>query len=94
VGFRLGLIFLCKKRLRSWHAAIIHNFVGIGPVLILTVDGEGKKCRIISGPWKPNDRVFVGQSQGHLHYMSEYRDDTRQMTELSIWVLQDYHTEE
>jgi hypothetical protein len=63
-------------------------------VLILTVDGEGKKCRIISGPWKPNDRVFVGQSQGHLHYMSEYRDDTRQMTELSIWVLQDYHTEE
>ena len=38
--------------------------------------------------------VFVGQSQGQLHYMSQHRDNTRQMTELSIWALQDYGTEE
>jgi len=61
---------------------------------IVAVDGEGKKCRIISMPEKSSDVVFVGQSQGQLHYMSQHRDNTRQMTELSIWALQDYGTEE
>jgi hypothetical protein len=62
--------------------------------LIVAVDGEGKRCRVISGPHKCCDVVFVGQSQGRLHYMTKHRDTTRKMTELSIWVLHDYDAEE
>ncbi|KAG2630896.1 hypothetical protein PVAP13_3KG556100 [Panicum virgatum] len=72
----------------------VFQFDGIEQELIVALDGEGKKCRIINGLENSGDAVFVGQSQGQLHYMSQHRDDTRQMTELSIWVLQDYDTEE
>ncbi|RCV19573.1 hypothetical protein SETIT_3G396600v2 [Setaria italica] len=62
--------------------------------LIVAVDGEGGICRVISGPQKLCDVAFVGQSQGRLHYMNQHGDSTGDMTGLSIWVLQDYDTEE
>ncbi|CAN6339059.1 unnamed protein product [Urochloa humidicola] len=58
--------------------------------LILAIDVEGRECRSFSGPEKRFDVVFVGESQGLLHCLSQHSDDTSQMTELSIWVLQDY----
>ncbi|CAN6357162.1 unnamed protein product [Urochloa humidicola] len=62
--------------------------------LIIAVDGQGRECKFISGPEKRADVAFVGQSQGRLHYMTQHRDSTSNMTELSIWVLQDYDAEE
>ncbi|RCV19572.1 hypothetical protein SETIT_3G396500v2 [Setaria italica] len=61
---------------------------------IVAVDGEGKRCRIIVGPEKSCDAVFIGQSKGCLHYLSRRTDSTSKMTELSIWVLQEYNTED
>jgi hypothetical protein len=61
---------------------------------IVAVDGEGKRCRIIPGPEKTCDAVFIGQSKGCLHYMSRCTDGTSEMTELSIWVLREYNTED
>ncbi|CAM0147252.1 unnamed protein product [Urochloa decumbens] len=62
--------------------------------LILAVDTEGRECRCLSRPEKHLDVVFVGESQGLLHCLSQRTDDTSQMSELSIWVLQDYDAEE
>ncbi|RCV19575.1 hypothetical protein SETIT_3G396800v2 [Setaria italica] len=62
--------------------------------LILAVNGEGKDCRSLSGPGKRFDVAFVGESQGLVHCVSQHKDNTRQMTELSIWVLRDYDAEE
>jgi len=62
--------------------------------LILAVDGQGKECRSLSSPQKCFDVAFVGESQGLVHCLSQHKDNTRQMTELSIWVLQDYDAEE
>jgi len=72
----------------------VTHFDDIDQELIVAVDGEGNKRRIISGLDNSSDVVFVGQSQGQLHYMSQHRDDPRLMTQLSIWVLQDYNTED
>ncbi|CAL4904937.1 unnamed protein product [Urochloa decumbens] len=58
--------------------------------LIVAVDGEGKKCRIMHGPEKHADVAFVGQSQGRLHFMNQHSDNA----ELSIWVLEDYDARE
>ncbi|CAL4904934.1 unnamed protein product [Urochloa decumbens] len=68
--------------------------VGTGQKLIFAIDGQGRECRFISGPEKHADVAFVGQSQGRLHYMTQHRDSTSEMTKLSIWVLQDYDAEE
>ncbi|CAM0147253.1 unnamed protein product [Urochloa decumbens] len=65
----------------------------IGQELIVSVDGGGMDCRFISSPEKQADVAFVGQSQGRLHYMTQHRDSTSEMTQLSIWVLQDYDAE-
>ena len=62
--------------------------------LILAVDGEGNVCRSLRGAVKLLDVVFVGESQGLVHCVSEHKDNTRQITELSISVLQDYDAEE
>ncbi|CAL5090958.1 unnamed protein product [Urochloa decumbens] len=71
---------------------------------IIAVDGQGKTCKVISWPNKyqlfHNNACFIGQSQGSLHCISvlgkqkvECNDDL-QLTGLSIWVLEDYDTEE
>ncbi|XP_072147864.1 F-box protein At5g49610 [Setaria viridis] len=65
--------------------------------MIVAVDGEGEKCRIIH--WAEQERgllVFLGQSQGNLICMSGHIVDhqTGFITELSIWVLEDYGTEQ
>ncbi|CAN6335162.1 unnamed protein product [Urochloa humidicola] len=67
--------------------------VGTGQKLIFAIDGQGRKCRFISGPEKHADVAFVGQSQGRLHYMTQHRDSNSEKTQLSIWVLQDYDAE-
>ncbi|CAN6352458.1 unnamed protein product [Urochloa humidicola] len=67
---------------------------GMDHEVIVAVDGEGKNCRIIKGPKKSAHVVFVGQSQGRLHYMTRCWDKARDTTELSVWVLEDYDMEE
>ncbi|CAL5078832.1 unnamed protein product [Urochloa decumbens] len=60
---------------------------------IVAVDGEGEKCRIIH--WPEEERgslVFLGQSQGLMHCMSGHMDHYN-ISELSIWVLDDYDAE-
>ncbi|TVU41200.1 hypothetical protein EJB05_14699, partial [Eragrostis curvula] len=59
--------------------------------MIVAVDGEGKTCRVI--PWRENSAypTFVGQSQGRLFCFSV---KLTEMSELSIWALDDYGTEE
>jgi hypothetical protein len=62
--------------------------------MILAVGGEGRPFRTLH--WPQNDRgvlVFIGQSQGHLHCLSGCTGNGSQMTELSIWVLEDYNAE-
>jgi len=67
--------------------------------LIVAVDGEGKTCRIIGWHDKHEcmDATFIGQSQGHLHCIStnlQSQDFKFHFTQLSVWVLEDYDTEE
>lgn len=62
---------------------------------IVAFNGNGEKCRTIH--WPEEERgliVFLGQSQGRLHCMSGHSDQIGHMTELSIWVLEDYGTEQ
>lgn len=63
---------------------------------IVAVDGEGEKCRIIH--WAEQEHgllVFLGQSQGNLVCVSEHIVDRQpSIAELSIWVLEDYGTEQ
>ncbi|CAN6222518.1 unnamed protein product [Urochloa humidicola] len=68
-----------------------------GPELIVAIDGKGKACRVISS-WQENRGfpVFVGQSKGLLHCISvsEPADgNSCNMTELSIWVLEECDAE-
>ncbi|TKW30879.1 hypothetical protein SEVIR_2G067100v4 [Setaria viridis] len=62
--------------------------------MIVAVDGEGEPFKTMHWP-DDSGRVvfFVGQSQGHLHCMSVHTGDLVQMTQLSIWVLEDYDAE-
>ncbi|KAJ1261286.1 hypothetical protein BS78_09G017100 [Paspalum vaginatum] len=62
--------------------------------LLVAIDREGRRCWTMSWPEKRGKVVFVGQSQGLLHYMTKHGDKGRQITELCIWVLQDYDAEE
>jgi hypothetical protein len=66
--------------------------------LIVAVDGEGTICRIIFPPVKHVDVIaFIGQSQGHLHCIStnmQSQDFNFHFTQLSVWVLEDYDTQE
>lgn len=62
--------------------------------IIVAVDGEGKTSRIIRWSEKRGFPEFVFQSHGHLYCVSEDIDDFDMVTELSIWALEDYSTEE
>jgi hypothetical protein len=62
--------------------------------IIVAVDGEGKTSRVIRWIEKRGFPDFVGQSHEHLYCISGDIDDSDMITELSIWVLEDYHTEE
>ncbi|KAG2585874.1 hypothetical protein PVAP13_5NG014136 [Panicum virgatum] len=66
--------------------------------LIVVVDGEGKTCRIIR--WHGKDVAtiaFIGQSQDHLQCIGM---DVKtaflngELEEMSVWVLEDYDTQE
>ncbi|CAN6222512.1 unnamed protein product [Urochloa humidicola] len=60
---------------------------------IVAVDREVNKCRTIHWLEERGEITFVGQSQGLLHCISRHRK-TVETTELSVWVLEDYETEE
>ncbi|TVU41198.1 hypothetical protein EJB05_14697, partial [Eragrostis curvula] len=62
-----------------------------GDDMIVAVDRKGETCRII--PWRENFSYphFVGQSQGQLFCLTV---GVPQKSELSIWVLEEYDTEE
>ncbi|CAN6222918.1 unnamed protein product [Urochloa humidicola] len=67
-------------------------------VLIVAVDGEGSICRIMRRPLTIYNRaVFIGQSQGLLHCISEnFTDediDQRDQIIMSVDVLEDYEAE-
>lgn len=62
--------------------------------MIVAVDGEGKPSRIMHWPDNRGCLVRVGRSQGHLHCLSGCMGyNAVEMTELSIWVLEDYNAE-
>ncbi|TVU41199.1 hypothetical protein EJB05_14698, partial [Eragrostis curvula] len=58
---------------------------------IVAADGKGKTCRII--PWRENfaDPILIGQSQGRLFFLTV---EAPQMSELSVWVLEEHDTAE
>ncbi|CAL5078795.1 unnamed protein product [Urochloa decumbens] len=58
---------------------------------IVVIDAEGKTRKIIQMPENSGFLAFVGLSHGHLHCIKSHM---REMTELSIWVLEDYDTGE
>ncbi|CAN6180751.1 unnamed protein product [Urochloa humidicola] len=58
---------------------------------IVVIDAEGKTQKIIQMPEDSGFLAFVGLSQGRLHCIKSH---TREVTELSIWVLEDYDTGE
>jgi hypothetical protein len=66
--------------------------------LIVAVDGEGKICTTVRWPGKHvTTLAFIGQSQGHLHCISrnvKLQDFIFHFTQLSVWVLEDYDTQE
>ncbi|CAL4963000.1 unnamed protein product [Urochloa decumbens] len=77
------------------HFIVFHR--DMGRYLIAGVGWEGKTCRAISWPDNhcPSSAVFLGQSQGHLYCMSGHQEGQGfYQSAISIWVLQDYDTEE
>jgi hypothetical protein len=69
--------------------------------LIVAVDGEGKTCRVIRWHEKhaDSDATFIGQSQGRLHCVTvdmqmQHRHPHVYVNKLSVWVLEDYGTQE
>ena len=66
---------------------------------ILVVDVQGKARRLITVPGMADGRHrhtyvwYLGQSQGHLHYVTLESAD-KDNDKLSTWVLQDYDTQE
>ncbi|OEL31288.1 hypothetical protein BAE44_0007695 [Dichanthelium oligosanthes] len=76
------------------HFIVFHR--GMEKYQIAGVGWEGKTCRVISWPDKHgSSALFLGQSQGHLYCMSGYQEGSGfYQSGISIWVLQDYDTEE
>ncbi|KAJ1261287.1 hypothetical protein BS78_09G017200 [Paspalum vaginatum] len=64
-----------------------------GQQLIVAVDGEGRKCRTMSWSEDHGDAVFIGQSQGRLHYMTQPDNNNSDTPELCVWVLEYYEAE-
>ncbi|KAL6598068.1 hypothetical protein ACP70R_046489 [Stipagrostis hirtigluma subsp. patula] len=65
---------------------------------IVAVDLQGKTRRMIAAPVMMHGKGmwlsgYIFQSQGHLHYILLNSED-EQGHEMSVWVLEDYHTEE
>jgi hypothetical protein len=68
-----------------------------GPELIAAIDRKGKTRKVIRWAGNHGFPVFVGQSKGLLHCVSvsgHPDGDSCHMTELSVWVLEDYDAEE
>ncbi|CAL4949070.1 unnamed protein product [Urochloa decumbens] len=77
------------------HFIVFHGYMG--RYLIAGVGWEGKTCRNISWPdyHGSTSAVFLGQSQGHLYCMIGHQEvQGFYQSGISIWVLQDYDTEE
>ncbi|CAN6180748.1 unnamed protein product [Urochloa humidicola] len=67
-----------------------------GPELIAAIDEKGKTRKVIQWTEDRGFPVFVGQSRGLLHCLSvsgHPDDNSCHMTELSVWVLDDYDAE-
>ncbi|KAK3124649.1 hypothetical protein QOZ80_7BG0589930 [Eleusine coracana subsp. coracana] len=62
--------------------------------MVVAFDREGKASKIICWPNKRGSLVFIGQCQGYLHCISEHRANDTNEWVLSVWVLEDYDTEE
>ncbi|WVZ95910.1 LOW QUALITY PROTEIN: hypothetical protein U9M48_041616 [Paspalum notatum var. saurae] len=66
-----------------------------GQPLIVAVDGEGRKCRIMSWSEAYDDLMMLfSLSQGRLHYGTQPYDNNCDTLELCVWVLEGYEAEE
>lgn len=76
------------------HFIIVHGY--IRNYLITGIGLEGKTCKVIRWPGiRGSSALFLDQSQGHLYCISGYREgEGFYQSGISIWVLQDYDTEE
>ncbi|KAJ1288074.1 hypothetical protein BS78_02G061300 [Paspalum vaginatum] len=89
-----------SKRGSTIFKKMLHFIVSpfsIDPGLIAAIDGTGKVCRVIHWVNNHGSLVFVGHSKGLLHCLSvtgHPDGNSCHMTELSIWVLEDYDTED
>jgi hypothetical protein len=89
---------------RAFVNGILHLIVlDMGQPQMVAVDVQGKTKMIITMPAVAEGRCwypipYIGQSQGHLHYINhdfDAHDFTwKQSYELSIWILQDYDSQE
>ncbi|WVZ62208.1 hypothetical protein U9M48_011978 [Paspalum notatum var. saurae] len=87
-------ITLFKKML---HVIVSPSSIDPELILIAAIDGAGKICRVIHWVKNHGSLVFVGHSKGLLHCLSvtgHPDGNSCHMTELSIWVLEDYDSEE
>ncbi|CAN6203238.1 unnamed protein product [Urochloa humidicola] len=79
------------------HLVVYHVTEDCEEYLIAAVDMEGKSCRTITLPDESSFLPFVGQSQGHLHFaggLVEREGGYLKWAGLSIWVLEEFDTEE
>jgi F-box interacting protein len=89
-----------KSRPHAFFKGFLHLVVrDQDQIKIVVVDVQGKMRKMFPVPHGANNMLwslsYFGESQGHLHYMSQEVVDTDEgKYKLSIWVLQDYDTEE
>ncbi|CAD6220824.1 unnamed protein product [Miscanthus lutarioriparius] len=90
--------FTCGRALVNGLLHFVVYHVEKDENLIVAVDGEGKICTTICWPGKlVSAPALFGQSQGHLHCISsnvKFQDCIFHFTQLSVWVLEDYDTQE
>ncbi|CAD6226427.1 unnamed protein product [Miscanthus lutarioriparius] len=90
--------FTCGRALVNGLLHFVVYHVEKDENLIVAVDGEGKICTAICWPGKlVSAPAFFGQSQGHLHCISsnvKFQGCIFHFTQLSVWVLEDYDTQE
>ncbi|CAL5078806.1 unnamed protein product [Urochloa decumbens] len=78
------------------HLIVSPSSSSTSPELIAAIDEEGKTRKVIHWVEDRGFPVFVGQSRGLLHCLSvsgHSDDNSCHMTELSVWVLDDYDAE-
>jgi hypothetical protein len=91
---------MTSMRASTFFNKMLHLIVSpssTGPELIAAIDRKGETRKVIRWVENHGFPVFVGHSKGLLHCVSvagHPDGDSCDMTELSVWVLEDYDAEE